>query len=121
MLDRPNVVAPGQVYTAPESDPPYWFNPAAFAVQPAATFGNLGRNTVYGPGQINFDMALTRRFAVSERWKVDLRADFFNIFNHANWNNPGASNTASTFGEVTTFYPSGNAPRIIQLAMKLYF
>jgi hypothetical protein len=66
-------------------------------------------------------MALTRRFTLKERWKLDFRADFFNIMNHANWNNPGLSNQSSTFGEVTTFYQSSNTPREIQMALKLYF
>jgi hypothetical protein len=121
LLDRPQVIAPDQVHTVPQGDPPYWFNPAAFAVQAAGTFGNLGRNAVYGPGQINLDMALSRRFAMGERVKLDFRADFFNFLNHANWNNPGLSNQSSTFGEVTTFYQSSNTPRIIQMALKLYF
>ena len=118
-LDRPNVVAPDQVYNVSAGDPPYWFNPTAFAVQAAGTFGNLGRNAVYGPGQINWDMAISRRFQFSEagRVKLDLRADFFNIMNHANWNNPGTSNQSSTFGEVTTF----GSPRVIQMALKLFF
>ena len=117
LLDRPNVVAPDQVHSPAPSDPPFWFNPTAFAVQPAGTFGNLGRNSVYGPGQINYDMALSRRFAVKERWKLEFRADFFNILNHANWNSPGTSNAASTFGEITSF----GTPRQIQMALKLYF
>jgi len=116
-LDRPNVIAPDEVHSPPASDPPYWFNPAAFAVQPAGTFGNLGRNAIYGPGQINWSMNITRRFTLKERWKLDLRSDFFNIMNHANWNNPGTSNQSSTFGEVTTF----GSPRVIQMALKLYF
>ena len=124
-LDRPEVIAPTQVYTVPAGDPSYWFNPAAFqcagsnatCTQFSGQFGNLGRNAVYGPGQINFDLALTRRFALGERWKVDIRADFFNFLNHANANNPGTSITSSTFGEITSF----TAPRQIQLAMKLYF
>jgi hypothetical protein len=124
-LDRPYVLAPDQVHTPPQSDPSYWFNPAAFTCagsNAACTtfsgqFGNLGRNSVYGPGQINFDMALTRRFAVSERWKLDLRADFFNIMNHGNWNGPTTSLSSATFGEVTTF----SSPRLIQMALKLYF
>jgi hypothetical protein len=80
-------------------------------------FGNLGRNAVYGPGQINFDLALSRRFKMSERWKLDLRADFFNVMNHANWNNPQGSITSSQFGQVTGF----STPRQIQMALKLYF
>jgi hypothetical protein len=116
-LDRPNVAAPTQVYTVTPSDPSYWFNPTAFAVQPAGTFGNLGRNSLYGPGQINLDLALSRRFQVKERWKLDLKAEFFNVMNHGNWNNPGVSNQSSTFGEVTAF----STPRQIQMSLKLLF
>jgi Carboxypeptidase regulatory-like domain/TonB dependent receptor-like, beta-barrel len=116
-LDRPNVVAPSNVHSPAQSDPPYWFNSTAFAIQPAGTFGSLGRNSVYGPGQINWDMAISRRFTMGDRWKLDLRSDFFNIMNHANWNNPGTNISNSTFGEVTTF----GSPRVIQMALKLYF
>ena len=80
-------------------------------------FGNLGRNSLYGPGQFNLDMALTRRFTVGERWKLDFRADFFNMMNHANANNPTTSLSSSTFGEITSF----TSPRYIQMAIKLYF
>jgi hypothetical protein len=124
-LDRPEVMAPSQVHTVAAADPSYWFNPAAFQCagsNAACTvfsgqFGNLGRNALYGPGQINFDMALSRRFTVGERFKLDLRADFFNFLNHANWGNPSGSITSSTFGEVTSF----STPRQIQMALKLYF
>jgi hypothetical protein len=124
-LDRPYVVSPTTVHTVTANDPSYWFNPAAFQCagsNAACTvfsgqFGNLGRNAIYGPGQINFDMALSRRFTVRERWKLELRADFFNIMNHGNWNNPTTTITSSTFGEVTSF----STPRQIQMAMKLYF
>ena len=124
--DRPEVILPTQVYAAPApGNGPYWFNPAAFQCNgsnaactvSSGLFGNLGRNAVYGPGQINWDMAITRRFAVNERWKLDLRADFFNIMNHANWNNPTTSITSGTFGEVTGY----SSPRIIQLALKVFF
>ncbi|HTP36613.1 MAG TPA: hypothetical protein VMJ75_30765, partial [Candidatus Acidoferrales bacterium] len=124
-LDRPNVILPGQTYTVSQSDPPLWFNPAAFQCagsNAACTvfsgqFGNLGRNAVYGPGQITWDMAVSRQLAFHERFKVEVRADFFNIMNHANWNNPTTNITSGTFGEVTSF----GAPRIIQMALKLYF
>ena len=49
--------------------------------------------------------------------KLEFRSDFFNIMNHANWNGPSAGLTSSTFGQVTTF----GSPRLIQLAMKMYF
>jgi len=123
-LDRPDVILPNQVYPAQKSVLEY-FNPAAFqcagsnaaCTVSSGLFGDLGRNSVYGPGQINFSTALSRRFVIRERWSMEFRADFFNIMNHGNWNNPTASVTSGTFGQVVSF---GN-PRIIQMAMKLFF
>ena len=129
LLDRPEVIAPTQIYQRPApATGPFWFNPNAFIcagntlLSPNCTtstgqFGNLGRNAIYGPGQINWDMTVSRRFPVKERWKLEFRGDFFNILNHANWNNPATSITSATFGQVTSF----GSPRIIQLALKLYF
>ena len=129
LLDRPEVIAPTQIYQQPApATGPFWFNPNAFIcagntlLSPNCTtstgqFGNLGRNAIYGPGQINWDMTVSRRFPVKERWKLEFRGDFFNILNHANWNNPATSITSATFGQVTSFV----SPRIIQLALKLYF
>ena len=122
--DRPEVMLPDQVYPATKTITE-WFNPAAFACNgsnaactlSSGLFGNLGRNTIYGPGQRNWDMAVSRQFAVSERWKLLFRSDFFNILNHANWNNPTTSITSSTFGQVTGF----GSPRIIQMSMKILF
>jgi Carboxypeptidase regulatory-like domain/TonB-dependent Receptor Plug Domain len=123
-LDRPSVILPDQVYGAPKTLTEY-LNPAAFQCagsNPACTvfsgqFGNLGRNAIYGPGQINWDMAISRRFKVNERWALAVRSDFFNVLNHANWNNPTTNVTSGTFGQITTF----GSPRIIQFSMKLFF
>jgi hypothetical protein len=123
-LDRPNVIIPDQVYGAPKTLTTY-LNPAAFQCagsNAACTvfsgqFGNLGRNAIYGPGQINWDMAISRRFKVNERWSLAFRSDFFNIMNHPNWSNPTTNATSGTFGQITTF----GAPRIIQLSMKLFY
>jgi hypothetical protein len=116
LQDRPNLVLPNNVYPA-QRTVQSWFNPAAFAVQPVGTFGNLGRSAVYGPGTIQWDMSLSRRFELKERFKLDFRSDFFNIMNHGNWNNPVVTINSGTFGQITTFGP----PRIIQMAVKLYF
>ena len=116
LQDRPNVVLPDSVYPATRAVQ-QWFNPAAFAVQPVGTWGNLGRFAVYGPGTIQWDMSLSRRFELKERLKLDFRSDFFNVMNHGNWSNPTTSIASGLFGQVTTF----GAPRIIQMAMKLYF
>ena len=123
-LDRPNVILPDQVYASPKSVGAY-LNPAAFQCagsNAACTifsgqFGNLGRNSVYGPGQRNFDIAVSRRFQFTERWKLEFRSDFFNILNHGNWNNPTSSVTSGTFGQIVSF----GAPRLIQMALKLHF
>ncbi|HEY9142161.1 MAG TPA: carboxypeptidase regulatory-like domain-containing protein [Bryobacteraceae bacterium] len=121
LLDRPENIAPNNVYAGGISNAGNgftWFNPLSFAYQAAGTFGDTGRNSIYGPGAINWDMAVSRRFEVKERWKMDIRADFFNILNHANWGNPGTSIASSgTFGQITSF----GTPRQIQMAVKLFF
>jgi len=124
-LDRPEVILPDQVFPATKSLAEY-FNPAAFACNgsnstctvSSGLFGNLGRNAIYGPGYINFDMALSRGFRIGERWKLNLRADMFNMVNHANWGNPGTSiTTSSTFGVISSF----GSPRYIQMSAKVFF
>ncbi|MCU1236538.1 MAG: hypothetical protein JWP63_4505 [Candidatus Solibacter sp.] len=123
-LDRPDVLLPDAVYGSPKTINNY-LNPAAFQCAGSnagctvfsGRFGNLGRNAVYGPGQINWDMAISRRFKMNERWSLAFRSDFFNLLNHANWNNPTTNVTSGTFGQITTF----GAPRIIQMSMKLFF
>jgi hypothetical protein len=62
-------------------------------------------------------MSLSRQFHFKERWRLDFRADFFNIMNHANWNNPVTTITSSTFGQITGF----GAPRNIQMSTKFFF
>ena len=128
-LDRPNVVLPSQVYASTKT-PADYLNPAAFQCagsNAACTvfsgqFGNLGRNAVYGPGVISFDLALSRQFQLRERWKMEFRSDFFNIMNHGNWGGAGSAmgtsvSNSATFGQITTF----GAPRLIQMALKVYF
>jgi len=128
-LDRPDDILPGQVYTRQNTGSYYnWFNPNAFecAGNPTGTacaiftglYGNLGRNTIYGPGNISLDTDLARYFQVRERVKLELRADFFDVMNHANPSNPTTSITSSTFGQITTYQ---NTPRQIQMALKLVF
>jgi hypothetical protein len=114
--DRPNVILPNQVIPA-ERTQKAWFNQAAFAIQPAGTYGNVGRFALYGPGAWNIDVSLTRSFKLGERFKLETRGEAFNILNHANWNlNTGALGNA-LFGQVTTF----SSPRILQVALKLTY
>jgi hypothetical protein len=116
LQDRPNVINPTAVYPLQKTVLDY-FNASSFAVQPTGTFGDLGRFAIYGPGSIQFDVALSRGFKLKERTRLDFRADMFNIMNHGNWSNPTTSIASSTFGQITSF----GSPRYIQMALKLFF
>jgi len=84
---RPDVIGNPSVSNR---DPSGWFNPLAFAGPAAGKFGNLGRNgLVVGPGFNNFDFSILKTTRLAERFKVQFRAEFFNIFNHPNFGQPG--------------------------------
>jgi hypothetical protein len=78
-----------------------WFNPAACAPPAAFTFGNLGRNTVYGPGLQTLDMALVRSFAIREALRFELRGEAFNALNHSNLGTPNRFVNTPQFGTIT--------------------
>ncbi|HXF25782.1 MAG TPA: TonB-dependent receptor, partial [Bryobacteraceae bacterium] len=115
-LDRPNLVST-DVYPSSIGPSLQWFSPDAFAANQAGTFGNVGRDSLRAPGAINFDVALSRDFALTERFRLDARAEGFNVINHTNFNGPSATLTSSTFGRIT----SAGDPRILQFALKLIF
>ena len=68
-----------------------WVNPAAFSVPQPGTFGNLGRNALRGPGISQLDLTLSKSLAVTERVKLQFRAECFNILNKAVFAVPGGS------------------------------
>jgi hypothetical protein len=94
-----------------------YFNTDAFALAQLGTFGSAGRNIIEGPGTFQVDFSAMKNFQVHERWRVQFRSEFFNFFNTPLFNNPGSSVTDSRFGQIT----SARAPRIVQLALKVYF
>ena len=95
-----------------------FFDTSAFVLPAPQTFGNAGRNILYGPGFANFDVGLMKSFRVAERTAVQLRGEAFNIANHPNFKNPAAVvNVPGTFGKISGV----QSPRIMQLAMKLVF
>jgi hypothetical protein len=95
-----------------------WFNTAAFAAPPAFTFGNVGRNTIYGPGLQTLDLALEREFALTEKLKFQLRAEAFNALNRANLGTPNRFVNTPQFGTITEAATPG---REIQLGVRLSF
>jgi hypothetical protein len=100
-----------------------WFNTACFTVPNAFEFGNAGRNDpeLRGHGINNYNFALSKRTAISERTRLEFRAEAFNLFNRVQFAKPNtvATTTANnTFGQVNA---QQNEPRQIQLALRLSF
>jgi len=96
-----------------------WFNKSAFARPAPGTFGTLGRNVLFGPGLATVDFSAFKNFAMpwKESHKLEFRAEFFNLFNRVNLNNPISSRTSSIFGRIT----SAGDPRIVQLGLRYSF
>jgi hypothetical protein len=115
---RPNANGPIAIIGGTDS----WFDTSV--VMPMAGFGNLGRNVVAGPGFSNTDVSLTKNTRLGERMRVQFRAEFFDLFNHANFGQPGNVAGSPNFGRITnTRFPTGESgsSRQIQLGMKLIF
>jgi len=120
--DRPNLnpAFSGPVVTG---NPNQWFNPNAFLLPAAGTYGNLGRGTYLGPGLANVDFSLFKTLPLRERLNLQFRAEAFNVLNHTNFGTPNAivfSNGAisPTAGLITT---TATTSRQIQLGLKLVF
>jgi hypothetical protein len=94
-----------------------FFNPAVFALPAVGQFGNLGRNTYYGPRRVNLDASLFRGFRIRERASLQFRVEFFNAMNHPNFGNPVANIGAATVGRIQT----ASAPRILQFGLKFLY
>lgn len=101
----------------------FYFDPAAFSgdfsyLQPGQyTYGSSGRNGYRGPSLANFNVTLAKTTAITERLNLEIRADFFNVLNHTEFQNPSTSIGSQFFGQITDTYD----PRIIQLAVRLQF
>ncbi len=104
-----------------------YFNAAAFSPAAAGTWGNIGRNILRGPGFGAVDFSIFKDTAITERFRVQLRAEIFNILDRANLANPGVNrNALASFGLITNTRNGASAPGIgfgeprnMQLALKL--
>ena len=115
---RPDLVGPIRIIGSVDR----WFDPSAFAA--VNRFGNLGRNVVIGPAFLNTDLSVVKTMTVANSYRLQLRADVFDLFNHANFGPPGNVVGTPTFGKITrTRLPTGEAgsSRQIQLAIKVSF
>lgn len=97
----------------------HWFDPTAFARPANLTFGNFGRNQLYGPGLVNFDTSLHKTIPLwREGVKFEFNLDTYNTFNHLNPNNPASTNQgANDMGVINSDYN----PRFVQLGGHLSF
>jgi hypothetical protein len=95
-----------------------YFNTAAFVPLsnvPRGIYGDAPRGLIYGPGDVNTDLAVMRYVALGAGVRLQLRGEFFNVFNQVNFGNPNTTLSSSSFGRIT----SAGAGRQIQLAAKL--
>ncbi len=124
--DRPNVVTPCKIL----GDPAKWFDPSCFQLPLAGTYGNAGRDIVLGPDFKNVDLVVAKETSVTERARVQLRAEFFNIANHPNFappinstgfNGRGGNGEIIFVGSTGRIFRTANDPRQIQFGLKLLF
>lgn len=113
-----DLIGPGSIYSSGSlrSNGMLWLNPANYGNPPDNYFGNCGRNTFHGPGLNNWDIGLLKDLHLTERVRMELRGEFFNAFNHAQFDMPN-STISGSFGYVT----AAERPRVIQFALKLYY
>ncbi len=104
-----------------------WINPCAFGI-PNGTFGSLGRNVFRGPAVFNMDLSLFKSFPIREDWKLQLRAEAFNVFNVQNWDTPANANLTLNSGSVivanvgrVSGLAQGTNPRQIQFGIRFVF
>ena len=111
--DRPNLAGDPNVS---DPGPTRWFNTEAFVLPPYGTFGDVGRNTLDGPGFKNVNLALTRKVALT-RGALQLRLEVFNLFNTTNFDLPDNFLGSPTFGQIL----SAGTPRRFQLGIKYLY
>jgi Carboxypeptidase regulatory-like domain len=125
-VDTPNFVGPLTISNPRNSAQRQFFNPGAFAQSALGVEGDSRRRFFHGPGTSNWDLALLKNTGITERVNVQFRAEFFNLFNHAQFLGPngitgfgagGGPPTSASFGDVSAAQP----PRIGQLSLKFSF
>jgi hypothetical protein len=115
---RPDVSGPVEIIGSLDR----WFNTNAFSA--VTRFGSLGRNVIIGPGFNNVDFSVLKNIALGENTRLQFRTEVFDIFNHANFGQPGRVVGSATFGQIfNTRFPTGDSgsSRQLQFALKFLF
>jgi len=115
--NRPNQICSGHLSHPTLAE---WFNTECFIDPPPGELGNSHRTALYGPGFVNADFSAVKSFPLrfQEGVRLDFRAEFFNLFNHPQFFEPGSDVDSFDFGRITA---TVNNPRLIQFALKLSF
>jgi len=107
--------------------PELWFDPCVFVPQPLGRFGNLGRNTLIGPGRSTVDFLVNKHFRIREGHDLEFRSEFFNMFNHVNLAGPDATtrkifdNNGRLVGNPGTITQTTTPSRQVQFGLKYVF
>ena len=112
--DRPNLLRNPALS---QPGPDRWFDTTAFTVPPFGSFGNAGRNILTGPGYRNVNVSVIKTTGLSERARLQFRAEAFNLLNRVNLDLPDIFVGSPTFGKIQ----SAESPRRIQFGLKLLF
>jgi hypothetical protein len=119
---RPDLIGPISIIGQPNR----WFDTSAFVAPttPVTHFGDLGRNAVIGPAFYDVDFSVLKKTKITEGLRTEFRAEIFDLFNHANFGQPGSVVGTSSFGVITgTRFSTGDSgsSRQLQFALKLVF
>lgn len=118
-FDRPNSTGVNAALPRDQQDPQRFFNTAAFTFNLPGTHGNVGRNTLTGPGIFNWDFSALKNFNFTEARYLQFRFEAFNFTNHPNWGNPNTNiNAGANFGTITG---TRTNMRNLQVALKFIF
>ncbi|HEY1482702.1 MAG TPA: hypothetical protein VGF19_08275, partial [Candidatus Acidoferrum sp.] len=118
--DRPDLVAPVTLLNPKTSTTHLWFTPSSFTDNAVGTLGNVGRGFLTGPTYSNMDFSVQKNTAITEGKNIQLRIEFYNLFNHTNFANPVGDVASSRFGEIRGIRSFTNS-RLIQLGAKFVF
>jgi hypothetical protein len=117
-FDRPDSTGRDAKLPGSQQDPQRFFDTTAFTTNLPGTHGNVGRNTLTGPGLIGWDFSTLKNFSFAENRYLQFRFEAFNFPNRPNWGNPNTNIASNNFGVITS---TRTNMRNLQFALKLVF
>jgi len=117
-FDRPDATGQPTALPRGKQDPERFFNTAAYVLEPYGRFGNPGRDTVIGPGIIEWDFSTVKNLPIGETRRLEFRFEGFNFPNHPNFGDPNTTIVSVDFGKIRS---TRNNMRELQFGLKLIF